>query len=97
MKVSDVARQVGKALKWAPENSPIEWRRRSVSDLMWYGLAFTVSGLGPLIFWDGEPRLVSIPLVMLGVGMLVASYRRAIQRRAADVVQHQPHPKVRHR
>jgi hypothetical protein len=52
-------------------------RRRAISDLPWFGLAFVTAGLGSATTWWGEwPWMaLSIVSVVVGVALLVRSNR----------------------
>jgi hypothetical protein len=56
----------------------IAYRRRFVSDLAWFGLGLTVVGI-VASGADDEPWWLGIPIVVTGLGIVVAAIRRRLR------------------
>ena len=56
-----------------PFSRALAQRRRAVSDLPWFGLAFVIAGLGSAITWWGEWPWIALSIVsgIAGVVLLV--------------------------
>jgi hypothetical protein len=63
-----------------PFSASLDYRRRFISDLTWLGLGVVAGGFGILAQVRGWPRLLSIPLILIGLAMIVPAALRRIRR-----------------
>ncbi len=63
-----------------PFSASLGYRRRFVSDLTWLGLGVVAVGFGILAQLRGWPRLLSLPVILIGLAMTIPAVRRGIRR-----------------
>lgn len=64
-----------------PENSIINWRRRYISDRIWFGLGFLSGGFVSYSEFQGWWKLISVFLVVTGSPMVISGIHRRQRRR----------------
>jgi hypothetical protein len=76
--------RVVKVVTRAPENSMIGYRRRYLSDRIWFGLGFIAAGLGSLGTVEGWWKAVNLAAVAVGALLAWSGARRALRRVRAN-------------
>jgi hypothetical protein len=63
-----------------PFSASLDYRRRYISDLTWLGMGVVAIGFGVLAEAHGWPRLLSVPLILIGLVMTIAAVLRRVRR-----------------